>query len=80
MSTLKSRLSYVKEGLCAVFLGFFAIVSLTNPHSLDDETFRRKGSIITLLWGWPLGLICGALALYSVGRIFQKISDGKKQI
>ncbi len=72
MSALKNRLSYVKEGLCAVFLGFFAIVSLMNPHSLDGETFRRKGSIITLLWGWPLGLLCSALAFYSLAKIYRQ--------
>jgi hypothetical protein len=60
----------VKEALFAVFLGFFAIVSLTNPHSLDGEKLGRKGGIIELLWGFPLGLICGALAFYSLLKIY----------
>ncbi len=78
MPAWKGTWSYVKEGLCAVFLGFFAIVSLMNPHSLDGEHFRRKGSIITTFWGWPLGLVCGALAFYSLFKIYNQLMNDRK--
>ncbi|HYX32866.1 MAG TPA: hypothetical protein VE954_07110 [Oligoflexus sp.] len=71
MARWKHRWSYIKEGLCAAFFGFFAIVSLMNPHSLDGEKFNRKGAFITLLWGWPLGLICTAFAGYSLAKIYR---------
>lgn len=72
MSKWKNRLSYVKEGLIAAFLGMIAVASLTNPHSLDGERFGRKGGIITLLWGFPLGIICGWLAFYSLRKIYRQ--------
>lgn len=79
MSSWKNGLSCLKEAACAVFLGFFAILSLMYPHSLDGEKFNRKGGMITTLWGWPLGLICGALAIYSVSKIFRLLSGSKLQ-
>lgn len=80
MTEWKDHLSYVKEGLCAAFLGFFAIVSFTNPHSLDGENLRRKGGIIKLLWGWPLGLICAALAFYSVAKIYRQATGSSLRL
>jgi hypothetical protein len=71
MSKWKDRFSYVKEGLFAAFLGSIAILTLTQSHALNGEHMGRRGDLIKILWGWPLGLLCGGLALYSLAKIYK---------
>ncbi|WP_141731373.1 hypothetical protein [Oligoflexus tunisiensis] len=72
MSRWKDRLNYAKEAVFAAFLSLIAGVSIMNTHALDGEKLGRKGGLIKLLWGWPLGLLCAALALYSLAKIYQQ--------
>jgi hypothetical protein len=71
MSRWQKRFTYVKEGLFAAFLGSIAVITATHTHALDGEHVGRKGALVKLLWGWPLGLLCGALAFYSLSKIYR---------